>query len=127
MFEPGFFTSFLQVIMIDLVLAGDNAVVMASPPRAAAGPRRKAIVIGLVAATLMRIGFALIAAELLAVTGLLFAGGLLLLWVCWKMSRSSGLAPRPGRGGRGAERKRHRRRRHGRRARARRARRCARR
>jgi YjbE family integral membrane protein len=86
MFEPGFFTSFLQVIMIDLVLAGDNAVVIGL---AAAGLapelRRKAIVIGIVAATLMRIGFALIATQLLNITGLLFAGGLLLLWVCWKM------------------------------------------
>ena len=86
MFEPGFFTSFLQVIMIDLVLAGDNAVVIGL---AAAGLppelRRKAIVIGIVAATLMRIGFALIATQLLNITGLLFGGGLLLLWVCWKM------------------------------------------
>jgi YjbE family integral membrane protein len=86
MFEPGFLTSFMQVIMIDLVLAGDNAVVIGL---AAAGLppdlRRKAIVIGIVAATLMRIGFALIATQLLNITGLLFAGGLLLLWVCWKM------------------------------------------
>jgi len=86
MFEPGFFTSFLQVIMIDLVLAGDNAVVIGL---AAAGLpadlRRKAIVIGIAAATLMRIGFALIATQLLNITGLLLGGGLLLLWVCWKM------------------------------------------
>jgi YjbE family integral membrane protein len=72
--------------MIDLVLAGDNAVVIGL---AAAGVeprlRRKAIMIGIVAATLMRIGFALIATQLLAITGLLFAGGLLLLWVAWKM------------------------------------------
>ena len=47
--------------------------------------RRKAILIGIVAATLLRIGFALIATQLLSVTGLLLAGGLLLLWVCWKM------------------------------------------
>jgi YjbE family integral membrane protein len=86
MFEPGFLTSFLQVIMIDLVLAGDNAVVIGL---AAAGLppelRRKAIIIGIGAATLMRIGFALIAVQLLSITGLLLAGGLLLLWVCWKM------------------------------------------
>jgi YjbE family integral membrane protein len=72
--------------MIDLVLAGDNAVVIGL---AAAGVepalRRKAIMVGIVAATLMRIGFALIATQLLAITGLLFAGGLLLLWVAWKM------------------------------------------
>ena len=88
MFEPGFLSSFLQVIMIDLVLAGDNAVVIGL---AAAGLpaelRRKAIVIGIVAATLMRIGFALIATQLLNITGLLLAGGLLLLWVCWKLWR----------------------------------------
>lgn len=84
--EWSFFTSFFQVIMIDLVLAGDNAVVIAL---AAAGlPREvrgKAILIGIAAATVMRIGFALIATKLLAFTGLLLAGGALLLWVCWKM------------------------------------------
>jgi YjbE family integral membrane protein len=86
MFEAAFITSFLQVIMIDLVLAGDNAVVIGM---AAAGLppelRRKAIMIGIIAATLMRICFALIATQLLNITGLLLAGGLLLLWVCWKM------------------------------------------
>ena len=86
MFEAAFWTSFAQVIMIDLVLAGDNAVVIGL---AAAGLppelRRKAILIGIIAATAMRIVFALIATQLLAITGLLLAGGLLLLWVCWKM------------------------------------------
>ena len=84
--DSAFLSAFFQVIMIDLVLAGDNAVVIGL---AAAGLppelRRKAIVIGIVAATLMRIGFALIATQLLSITGLLLAGGLLLLWVCWKM------------------------------------------
>jgi YjbE family integral membrane protein len=79
-------TAFLQVIMIDLVLAGDNAIVIGL---AAAGLpkdlRSKAILIGIAAATVMRIGFALITTQLLAITGLLLAGGLLLLWVCWKM------------------------------------------
>jgi YjbE family integral membrane protein len=79
-------TAFLQVIMIDLVLAGDNAIVIGL---AAAGLpkdlRRKAILIGIMAATVMRIGFALVTTQLLAITGLLLAGGLLLLWVCWKM------------------------------------------
>ena len=72
--------------MIDLVLAGDNAIVIGL---AAAGlrkeMRRKAILIGIMAATVMRICFALVTTQLLAVTGLLLAGGLLLLWVCWKM------------------------------------------
>ena len=86
MMEAAFWSSFLQVIMIDLVLAGDNAVVIGL---AAAGlpkeMRRRAIFIGIAAATAMRIVFALIATQLLSITGLLLGGGLLLLWVCWKM------------------------------------------
>ncbi len=78
--------AFLQVIMIDLVLAGDNAIVIGM---AAAGldkhVRNKAILIGILAATVLRIAFALVATQLLAITGLLLAGGILLLWVCWKM------------------------------------------
>lgn len=84
---PEAFSAFLQVIMIDLVLAGDNAVVIGL---AAAGLpkdlRSKAILIGIAAATVMRIGFALITTQLLSLGGgLLIAGGLLLLYVCWKM------------------------------------------
>ena len=79
-------TAFAQVIMIDLVLAGDNAIVIGL---AAAGlpkdQRNRAILIGIVAATVLRIFFALITTQLLAIVGLLLAGGLLLLWVCWKM------------------------------------------
>jgi YjbE family integral membrane protein len=74
--------------MIDLVLAGDNAVavgvVAASLP---AADRRRVIFWGLVAAVVIRIGFALITTQLMGIIGLLFAGGLLLLWVCWKMWR----------------------------------------
>ena len=77
-----------QVIMIDLVLAGDNAVVIGL---AAAGlpkdQRNRAILIGIIAATVLRIGFALITTTLLGIPGLLLAGGVLLLWVCWKMYR----------------------------------------
>ncbi len=84
---PGL-TALGQVIMIDLVLAGDNAVVIGL---AAAGlpreQRNKAILIGIIAATVLRIGFALITTTLLGITGLLLAGGVLLLWVCWKMYR----------------------------------------
>jgi YjbE family integral membrane protein len=80
--------AFIQVVAIDLVLAGDNAVAVGL---AAAGlpvmQRRRAILIGLAAAVIARIGFALVAVELLRVTGLLLAGGLLLAWVCWKMWR----------------------------------------
>jgi YjbE family integral membrane protein len=81
-------TALFQVIMIDLVLAGDNAIVIglaaAGLPE---GQRKKAILIGILAATLLRIGFASITVQLLQVIGLLLAGGVLLLWVCWKMWR----------------------------------------
>jgi YjbE family integral membrane protein len=88
-FDPSFFSSLLQVILIDLVLAGDNAVVIGL---AAAGLavdlRKKAILIGILAATVLRIIFALITTQLLALGGgLLIAGGVLLLYVCWKMYR----------------------------------------
>jgi len=80
--------AFFQVIMIDLVLAGDNAIVIGL---AAAGlpheQRTKAILIGIGAATALRIVFAGITTQLLTLVGLLLAGGLLLLWVCWKMWR----------------------------------------
>jgi YjbE family integral membrane protein len=78
----------LQVIIIDLVLAGDNAVVIGL---AAAGlapdQRKKAILVGILAATVLRIGLASITVQLLDIIGLLLAGGILLLWVCWKMWR----------------------------------------
>jgi YjbE family integral membrane protein len=77
-----------QVLLIDLVLAGDNAIVVGM---AAAGlpadQRRKAIFWGIAAATIMRIGFAAITTQLLAIVGLTLAGGILLLWVCYKMFR----------------------------------------
>jgi YjbE family integral membrane protein len=80
--------AFFQVIMIDLVLAGDNAVVIGL---AAAGlPKERqarAILVGIIAATVLRILFASIAIQLLAIIGLLLAGGILLLWVSWKMWR----------------------------------------
>jgi YjbE family integral membrane protein len=78
--------AFGQVLMIDLVLAGDNAVAVGL---AAAGvpeaQRKKVILYGLAAAVTMRIGFALITTQLLGIIGLSLAGGVLLLWVCWKM------------------------------------------
>jgi YjbE family integral membrane protein len=77
-----------QVIAIDLVLAGDNAIVVGM---AAAGvpvdQRRRVIFWGIGAAILLRIFFALITTQLLAIIGLTLAGGVLLLWVCWKMFR----------------------------------------
>ena len=85
---PEALTALLGVIGIDLVLAGDNAIVIGM---AAAGlpkeQRNKAIIIGVLAATVLRIVFAVAATRLLAITGLTLAGGVLLLWVCWKMWR----------------------------------------
>ncbi len=82
------FAALLQVIAIDLVLAGDNAIVIGL---AAAGlpkdQRGRAILVGIIVATVLRILFATVTVQLLAVTGLLLAGGILLLWVCWKMWR----------------------------------------
>jgi YjbE family integral membrane protein len=78
----------LQVVMIDLVLAGDNAIVIGL---AAAGlplqQRTKAVLLGIIAATVLRITFAAVTTQLLQVVGLVLAGGILLLWVSWKMFR----------------------------------------
>jgi YjbE family integral membrane protein len=91
---PEAITAFFQVIAIDLVLAGDNAVVIglaaAGLPRA---NRAKVILIGILTATVLRIIFALLATEFLKILGLLLAGGLLLLWVCWKLWRDLREAP----------------------------------
>ena len=86
--EPAAFSAFLQVLMIDLVLAGDNAIVVGAlaaglPP----DQRRKVIMIGVVAALVLRIAFALVVTQLLQIVGLILVGGLLLLWVAWKMWR----------------------------------------
>lgn len=88
LFTPGAVAAFFQVVMIDLALAGDNAVAVGM---AAAGlrqeQRRTAIIVGLAGAVVMRVTFALITTQLLQLVGLLVAGGFLLLWVCWKMWR----------------------------------------
>jgi len=78
----------LQVVIVDLVLAGDNAIVVGLV--AASVPleyRKKVILIGILAATILRVLFSFVALQLLAITGLIFAGGLLLLWVGWKLWR----------------------------------------
>ena len=86
--EPAAFTAFLQVLMIDLVLAGDNAIVVgALAAGLPAEQRRKVIFIGVVAALVLRILFALIVTQLLQIIGLILVGGLLLLWVAWRMWR----------------------------------------
>ena len=85
---PEWFVPLMQVLMIDIVLAGDNAIVVGM---AAAGlppeQRKKAILWGIIAATVMRIAFASITVQLLSIVGITLAGGVLLLWVCWKMYR----------------------------------------
>jgi YjbE family integral membrane protein len=85
---PDWFQPLLTVLFIDIVLAGDNAIVVGM---AAAGlpteQRKKAIFWGIIAATVMRIAFASITVQLLSIVGIIFAGGVLLLWVCWKMYR----------------------------------------
>jgi len=75
-----------QIILVDLVLAGDNAIVIGLvAAKFSAAHRRKVILYGVGAAVLLRIVFAVITVQLLAVKGLLFAGGVLLLWICWKL------------------------------------------
>jgi len=86
--EPGALAAFIQVLLIDLVLAGDNAIVVGAlaaglPPE----QRRRVILIGVGAALVLRIGFALVVQQLLGIVGLVLAGGLLLLWVAWRMYR----------------------------------------
>src|SRR3546814_13852308 len=79
-------TSLLSVIAIDVALAGDNAIVVGMAAAGLAGPRRRqAIIIGIDAATALRIVFALFTTQLLEIVGLLLAGGLLLLWGSWKV------------------------------------------
>jgi YjbE family integral membrane protein len=101
----------LQVLLIDLTLAGDNAVAVGvAAAGLTAAQRRTAILTGMGAAVVLRIAFALLATRLLGVIGLTLAGGLILLWVCWKMWRDlraahqaedagSGVRPAKGFGG----------------------------
>lgn len=86
--EPAAFAAFIQVLMIDLVLAGDNAIVVgALAAGLPADQRKKVILIGVLAALVLRIIFALMVTWLLGIVGLVLAGGLLLLWVAWRMYR----------------------------------------
>jgi YjbE family integral membrane protein len=88
MFNPTAITALLEVLAIDIVLAGDNAIVVGA---LAAGlpteQRKKVIMIGVAAALVLRIAFALIVTQLLQIVGLVLAGGILLVWVAWKMWR----------------------------------------
>ena len=86
--SPGEISALIQVIFVDLVLAGDNAIVIGMVAAGLpAADRKKVIVAGIVAATVMRIMFAAVTVQLLKIVGLVLAGGLLLLWVCWKLWR----------------------------------------
>ncbi|HEY8622856.1 MAG TPA: YjbE family putative metal transport protein [Casimicrobiaceae bacterium] len=85
---PQAIAAFFEILAIDVVLAGDNAIVVgALAAGLPAQQRRKVIMIGVLAALLLRIAFALIVTQLLQVVGLVLAGGLLLLWVAWRMYR----------------------------------------
>ena len=85
---PGAIAAFFEILFIDIVLAGDNAIVVGA---LAAGlpkdERKKVIMIGVLAALVLRVAFALVVTQLLQIVGLVLAGGLLLLWVAWKMYR----------------------------------------
>ena len=88
LFHPGGLIALAQVLMIDVVLAGDNAVVIGmAAARVPQRLRKKVIFWGLIAAVGLRIVMAAVAVKLLAIIGLTLAGGILLLWVCWRMYR----------------------------------------
>src|SRR4051794_6202803 len=83
---PATIAALIEILMIDIVLAGDNAIVVGA---LAAGlpsdQRKKVIMIGVLAALVLRIVFALVVSQLLQIVGLVLAGGILLVWVPWKM------------------------------------------
>ena len=88
LFSHGGLFALLQVVLIDIVLAGDNAVVIGmAAARVPQEVRKKVIFWGLVAAVVARVFLGVITVHLLDVIGLMFAGGVLLLWVCWKLWR----------------------------------------
>lgn len=93
-------SALLQVLLVDIALAGDNAVVVglavAGLPR---GQRRPAIIVGIGGATVLRILLGVLAVQLLSVVGLVLAGGFLLLWVCWRMYRELRQSSAAGAGG----------------------------
>ena len=93
---PSEFVALAQVIIIDLVLAGDNAIVVGlAASRVAPELRGRVIFWGIAAAVVLRIAFAAVTVQLLAIIGLTLAGGILLLWVCWKMYREITHSPKP--------------------------------
>jgi YjbE family integral membrane protein len=88
LFQEGGLFALAQVLMIDIVLAGDNAVVIGlAAGRVPPALRKKVILWGLVAAVVLRVGLAIVAVQLMQVIGLTLAGGIILLWVCWRVWR----------------------------------------
>jgi YjbE family integral membrane protein len=86
--SAGAVTAFFEILFIDIVLAGDNAIVVgALAAGLPAEQRKKVILIGVAAALVLRIAFALVVSQLLQIVGLVLAGGILLLWVAWRMYR----------------------------------------
>jgi YjbE family integral membrane protein len=98
--ELGAVGAFLSVVIIDIVLAGDNAIVVGmAAAHLEKRQRRRAIFWGIVVATVLRIGLAVVAVDLLAIVGLTLAGGFLLLWVAWKLYRDlAGKSDKPAHG-----------------------------
>src|SRR3982751_2147087 len=85
---PAALTAFVEILFIDIVLAGDNAIVVgALAAGLPADQRKKVIMIGVIAALALRVAFALVVSQLLQIVGLVLAGGILLLWVAWRMYR----------------------------------------
>src|SRR5438132_3665684 len=81
-------TALVEILLIDIALAGDNAIVVgALAAGLPADQRKKVIMIGVIAALVLRIAFALVVSQLLQIVGLVLAGGILLLWVAWRMYR----------------------------------------
>src|SRR5437868_14439848 len=88
MVTTGALAAFFEILLIDIVLAGDNAIVVgALAAGLPADQRKKVIMIGVSAALVLRIAYALVVSQLLQVVGLVLAGGILLLWVAWRMYR----------------------------------------
>src|SRR5256885_9107265 len=88
LFTPSAIAALVEILMIDVVLAGDNAIVVGAlaaglPP----DQRKKVILIGVLTALVLRIAFALVVSQLLQIVGLILAGGILLLWVALTMYR----------------------------------------
>src|SRR5882762_4064482 len=88
------FVALVNVIVIDVVLAGDNAIIVGlAASRVAPEIRARVIFWGMAGAVILRIAFAAVTVQLLAIVGLTLAGGILLLWVCWKMYREIARKP----------------------------------